>query len=91
MLVPLLGAIASGNTVVIKPSEMTPFSAAAVARIVESALDPEAYAVVNGGVEETTELLKLRWDKIMYTGNGAVGRIVAAAAAKNLTPVILEL
>ena len=86
-----MGAIAAGCTALIKPSEMTPYSAAVVSRIVESVLDPDAYAVVNGGVDETTELLKFRWDKIMYTGNGTVGRIVATAAAKHLTPVILEL
>jgi len=90
-LVPLIGAIAAGCTAVIKPSEMSPYSAAVMVRILEQALDPDSYAIVNGGVEETTELLKHKWDKIMYTGNGTVARIISAAAAKHLTPVILEL
>lgn len=91
VLVPLIGAIAAGCTAVVKPSEMTPHAAQVVVRILEQALDPDAFAVVNGGVPETSELLSLRWDKILYTGSGAVGRIVSAAAAKHLTPVILEL
>ncbi|KAF8244505.1 putative aldehyde dehydrogenase [Wilcoxina mikolae CBS 423.85] len=90
-LSPLVGAIAAGCTAIIKPSEMSPYSAAVMVRILEQALDPDSYAIVNGGVEETTELLKHKWDKIMYTGNGTVARIVSAAAAKHLTPVILEL
>jgi hypothetical protein len=65
-LVPLIGAIAAGCTAVIKPSEMSPYSAAVMVRILEQALDPDSYAIVNGGVEETTELLKHKWDKIMY-------------------------
>jgi beta-apo-4'-carotenal oxygenase len=91
VLVPLIGAIAAGNTAVIKPSEQAPNSAAIITQIVESALDPEAYAVVNGGIPESTELLNQKFDKICYTGNAAVGRIIAAAAAKHLTPVLLEL
>ncbi|KAA8906002.1 Aldehyde/histidinol dehydrogenase [Sphaerosporella brunnea] len=90
VLVPLIGAISAGCTCVVKPSEMTPYSSAIIKRIVDQ-LDPECYAVVNGGVEETTKLLDLKWDKILYTGNGTVGRIVAKAASKHLTPVILEL
>ncbi|CUS10471.1 unnamed protein product [Tuber aestivum] len=90
-LVPLIGAIAAGNTAVVKPSEQAPNSAAIIARILEGALDPEAYAVVNGGIPESTELLNQKFDKICYTGNAAVGRIVATAAAKHLTPVLLEL
>lgn len=90
VLHPLIGAIAGGNTAVVKPSELTPNTSAVVTRIIE-ALDPSAYAVVNGGIPETTQLLDLKWDKIVYTGSTRVGRIVAAAAAKNLTPVLLEL
>ncbi|KAH0602779.1 uncharacterized protein H6S33_008429 [Morchella sextelata] len=90
VLHPLIGAIAGGNTAVIKPSELTPNTSAIVTRIVE-ALDPSAYSVVNGGIPQTTQLLDLKWDKIVYTGSTRVGRIVAAAAAKNLTPVLLEL
>ncbi|PWW76619.1 ALDH-like protein [Tuber magnatum] len=91
VLVPLIGAIAAGNTAVVKPSEQAPNSAAIITRIVEGALDPEAYAVVNGGIPESTELLNQKFDKICYTGNAAIGRIVATAAAKHLTPVLLEL
>src|SRR5205807_403765 len=90
-LVPLIGAIAAGNTAVLKPSEQSPNSAAVITRIIESSLDPEAYAVVNGGIPETTELLNQKFDKICYTGGAAVGRVVATAAAKHLTPVLLEL
>lgn len=87
---PLIGAIAAGCTAVVKPSEMTPESARVTASII-SRLDPTCYATVLGAVEETTKLLELKWDKICYTGNSAVARIVAAAAAKHLTPTLLEL
>ena len=91
VLVPLIGAIAAGCPAVLKPSEMTPYSNAVIQRIVMDALDPDCYAVVTGAIPETTKLLELKWDKLMYTGNGTVARIVSAAAAKHLTPVILEL
>ncbi|WP_280716890.1 aldehyde dehydrogenase family protein [Kitasatospora sp. MAP5-34] len=90
-LVPLLGALAAGNTAVVKPSEVTPATSAAIARLLPRYLDREAVAVVEGGVPETTELLAQRFDHIFYTGNGAVGRIVMTAAVKHLTPVTLEL
>ncbi|RPA98582.1 aldehyde dehydrogenase [Choiromyces venosus 120613-1] len=90
-LIPLIGVIAAGNTAVIKPSEQAPNAAAIITRILESSLDPEAYAVINGGIPESTELLNQKFDKICYTGNAAVGRIIATAAAKHLTPAILEL
>ncbi|WGD36854.1 aldehyde dehydrogenase family protein [Lysinibacter sp. HNR] len=90
-LSPLIGVIAAGNTGVIKPSELAPHTSAAVASLIPLYLDPRAFAVVEGGVEETTELLGQKWDYIFYTGNGTVGRIVQAAAAKNLTPTTLEL
>jgi aldehyde dehydrogenase (NAD+) len=91
LLSPLVGAVAAGNCAVLKPSEVTPHTSAALARIVPEYLDREAVALVEGGVEETTALLEERWDHIFYTGNGNVGRIVMQAAAKNLTPVTLEL
>ena len=91
VMVPLVGAVAAGCTCVIKPSEMTPYSSAMVEHIVKEALDPDCFAVVNGGIEETTRLLDCKWDKILYTGSSAVGRIVSQAAAKHLTPVLLEL
>jgi len=88
---PMVEAIAAGNAVVIKPSEMTPNCAEAVKKICESSLDPRICRVVLGDIPETTALLKARWDHIMYTGNGFVGKIVYQAASKYLTPVTLEL
>jgi aldehyde dehydrogenase (NAD+) len=91
VLAPLAAAIAAGNAVVLKPSEVAEQSSRAVARLVARHLDPDAIAVVEGGVPETTALLEERWDHILYTGNGTVGRVVMSAAAKHLTPVTLEL
>jgi aldehyde dehydrogenase (NAD+) len=91
LLAPVAAALAAGNAVVCKPSEVAPASSAALARILPEYVDTDAVAVVEGGIPETTALLEQRWDHILYTGNGAVGRIVAAAAAKHLTPVTLEL
>ncbi|KFU86274.1 Fatty aldehyde dehydrogenase, partial [Chaetura pelagica] len=88
---PLVGAIAAGNAVVVKPSEVSEHTARLVAEILPQYLDPELYPVVTGGVPETTALLTQRFDHILYTGNSAVGKIVMAAAAKHLTPVTLEL
>ncbi|MFE9425959.1 aldehyde dehydrogenase family protein [Kitasatospora sp. NPDC006697] len=90
-LAPLVGALAAGNTVVVKPSELAPATSAALARLLPRYLDRESVAVVEGAVPETTALLEQRFDHIFYTGNGAVGRIVMTAAAKHLTPVTLEL
>ncbi|MEO6826524.1 MAG: aldehyde dehydrogenase family protein [Microbacteriaceae bacterium] len=91
LLSPLVGAIAAGNAVVLKPSELAPATSAVVAGLVPRYLDARAVAVVEGGVDLTTELLEQRFDHIFYTGNGHVGKIVMTAAAKNLTPVTLEL
>jgi aldehyde dehydrogenase (NAD+) len=91
LLNPLVGALAAGNAVLLKPSEVAPHTSAVLAALIPRYLDPEAVAVVQGGVAETTELLAQRFDHIFYTGNGAVGRIVMLAAAKHLTPVTLEL
>lgn len=90
-LQPLFGAIAGGNTVVLKPSELTPYSAEVLTEIITSSIDPNIISVVNGGIPETTELLNIQFDKILYTGNGTVGKIVAKSAAQFLTPTILEL
>jgi acyl-CoA reductase-like NAD-dependent aldehyde dehydrogenase len=90
-LIPLVGAIAAGNCVVLKPSEMAHHSSHAIARILRSTFDEEHVSVIEGGVDVCTELLKQRFDYIFFTGGAAVGRIVAMAAAKNLTPVTLEL
>jgi acyl-CoA reductase-like NAD-dependent aldehyde dehydrogenase len=88
---PLVGAIAAGNTAVVKPSEVSSHTAALITLLLPKYLDAKAYHVVNGGVKETTEILAQPFDFIMYTGNGQVGRVVAAAAAKTLTPICLEL
>ncbi len=87
----LAAAIAAGNCAVIKPSELSPATSAITARLVEEYLDNDCIKVVEGAVPETSALLELPWDHILYTGGGNVGRIVMAAAAKHLTPVTLEL
>lgn len=91
LLAPVVGALAAGNAVVVKPSELAPATSAALARLLPEFLDTEAFAVVEGGIPETTALLAERFDHIFYTGNGVVGRIVMRAAAEHLTPVTLEL
>ena len=91
LLAPLVPALAAGNTVVLKPSEVAPATAALMAELIPNYLDTSVVRVVTGGVDETTELLHEQFDHIFYTGNGTVGRIVMAAAAKHLTPVTLEL
>lgn len=91
LLAPVVGALAAGNAVVLKPSELAPATAAAFARLVPRYLDSDAVAVVTGAAEETTVLLAEKFDHIFYTGSGRVGRIVAEAAARQLTPVTLEL
>ncbi|EMD36330.1 hypothetical protein CERSUDRAFT_95663 [Gelatoporia subvermispora B] len=90
-LMPLIGAISAGCTAVLKPSEMAPASAKLLAELIPRYLDADACAVVNGGPEETTILLDMKWDHIFFTGGTRIGRIVASAAAKHLTPVTLEL
>lgn len=87
----MIGAIAGGNTVVIKPSENAPKSAVVIQEIVQASLDPSCYTVIQGGVPVSQALLAERWDKIFFTGGATVGRIVAKAAAPHLTPVVLEL
>jgi aldehyde dehydrogenase (NAD+) len=90
-LCPLVGAIAAGNCAALKPSEVSESTSRLLAELVPSYLDGDCIAVVEGGAEETTALLEERFDHVFYTGNGVVGRIVMAAAAKYLTPVTLEL
>jgi aldehyde dehydrogenase (NAD+) len=91
LLNPLVAAVAAGNAAILKPSEVSVNTSRELARLIPKYLDPVCVAVVEGAVEETTQLLKERFDIIMYTGNTAVGKIVMRAAAENLTPVILEL
>ena len=88
---PLVAILAAGNCAVLKPSELSPASEALLARLVPQYLDASAVRVVTGGAADTTALLEMRWDHILYTGNGSVGRLVMAAAARHLTPVTLEL
>jgi aldehyde dehydrogenase (NAD+) len=91
VLAPLVGAVAAGNCAIMKPSEITSHTSAAIARILPRYLDPDAFAIVEGGIPETTALLEQRFDHILYTGNERVGKIVMAAASRHLTPVTLEL
>jgi aldehyde dehydrogenase (NAD+) len=91
LIEPLAAAIAAGNCVLAKPSELAPACSAALARLLPRYVDPDAVVVVEGAVEETTALLAERWDHIFFTGSTAVGRVVAEAAAKHLTPTVLEL
>lgn len=88
---PMAGAVAAGNCVILKPSEVAPATASLIADLVPKYLDKSCYQVYLGGVEETTELLKERFDYIFYTGSTTVGKIVHQAAAKYLTPTTLEL
>mgnify|MGYP000559892910 CR=1 FL=1 len=88
---PAIAALAAGNTVILKPSELAANSAQCMADLVSQYFDPQLFTVVLGGVAETTALLQERFDKIFFTGSPAVGRIVYQAAAKHLTPVTLEL
>jgi aldehyde dehydrogenase (NAD+) len=91
LLLPMAAALAAGNCVLAKPSEMAPASSAALARLIPRYLDNDAVVVVEGGVDETTALLAERWDHIFFTGSTAVGHVIAEAAAKHLTPTVLEL
>ncbi|XP_018586141.1 fatty aldehyde dehydrogenase-like isoform X3 [Scleropages formosus] len=88
---PLIGAIAAGNAAVVKPSEVSMHTAKIMEDLLPLYLDKEMYPVVTGGVLETQELLKQRFDHIFYTGNSTVGKLVMEAASHHLTPVTLEL
>lgn len=90
-LCPLISAVAAGNRVVLKPSELTPNTSAIIARIVEKTFHISHVEVFQGGVEVSNKLLAQRWDYIFFTGSVSVGKIVAKAAAENLTPITLEL
>lgn len=90
-LCPLISAVAAGNQVVLKPSELTPKTSEIIGKIIRKVFDKKHVKVVEGGVEVSQQLLSERWDYIFFTGSVAVGKIVAKAAAENLTPVTLEL
>src|SRR5260370_7355304 len=89
LLLPMASAIVAGNTVVGKPSELAPATSAVLARLIPGNLDPDAVAIVEGGVEEATALLEERFDHIFYTGGARVGHVVLEATARHLTPVTL--
>ncbi len=91
ILLPLAGALAAGNAAVVKLSEVAPRAAALMAAHLEHYVDPEAVIVITGGPETASQLLEFRFDKIFFSGQSRVGRIVMAAAAAHLTPVTLEL
>ncbi|XP_070069010.1 aldehyde dehydrogenase, dimeric NADP-preferring isoform X1 [Drosophila takahashii] len=91
LLVPVASAIAAGNCVVIKPSEIAANCAKFIADVIPKYLDNDCYPVVCGGPSETAELLNQRFDYIFYTGSTRVGKIIHAAANKHLTPTTLEL
>ncbi|MGD7789548.1 aldehyde dehydrogenase family protein [Propionibacteriaceae bacterium Y1700] len=91
LLSPLIGALAAGNAVILKPSELSTHTADAIARLVPEYLDREAVTVVTGGPEVTTELIKAKVDHIFFTGSTRVGKLIMAAAVEHLTPVTLEL
>ncbi len=88
---PLIGAIAAGNCVLIKPSELTPNTSSLLAEIIPEYMDSDAIRVIQGGADVASNLLEQRFDHIFFTGSPRVGKIVMAAAAKHLTPVTLEL
>ncbi|RFN57891.1 aldehyde dehydrogenase [Marixanthomonas ophiurae] len=88
---PVVAALAAGNTVILKPSELPSKTSEVMAKLVNGNFDPNVFKVIEGGVSETTELLKQNFDKIFFTGSTKVGKIVYKAAAENLIPVTLEM
>lgn len=90
-LCPLISAVAAGNRVVLKPSELTPHTSAIIAKIIQKTFHVNHVEVFEGGVEVSNKLLARRWDYIFFTGSVSVGKIIAKAAAEHLTPVTLEL
>lgn len=88
---PLIGALSAGCAAVVKPSEQAPATADLLAELLPRYLDPEAVQVVQGDANGAARLLEERFDLILYTGGARVGRLVMAAAARHLTPVVLEL
>ncbi len=90
-LMPLIGAITAGNTVVLKPSELTPHTSKIITEIVTNVFDDSHATTVEGAIEVSQQLLKEKWDYIFFTGSISVGKIIYKAAADYLTPVTLEL
>lgn len=90
-LMPVIGALAAGNGIVLKPSEYAPSISQMLVELVPQYFTEEVFYVVEGGVETSKQLTSLKWDFIFFTGSPTTGRKVYEAAAKNLTPVVLEL
>lgn len=90
-LCPMIAAVAAGNQVVVKPSELTPKTSAVIRKIIEKIFHINHVECIEGGLEVSQKLLAERWDYIFFTGSPSVGKIIAKAAAENLTPVTLEL
>lgn len=90
-MVPLISAIAAGNEVVVKPSEHSPNTSALLQKIIAAVFDPEQAKVVLGDASVGQDLLNQKWDYIFFTGSTRIGKLVAQAAAQNLTPTTLEL
>jgi len=90
-LSPLIGAVAAGNTVILKPSELAPHTSKILENIISNVFKSDHVSVIQGDASVAQELLEKRWDYIFFTGSVAVGKIVAKAAAENLTPTTLEL
>lgn len=90
-LCPLIAAVAAGNSVVLKPSELTPNTSSIIAEIISKVFSKNHVEVIEGGVEVSQNLLSQKWDYLFFTGSVPVGKIVAKAAAENMTPVTLEL
>lgn len=90
-LSPIVAALAAGNCCILKPSEIAENTMKVMAKIINENFPPEYLYAYEGGIDETTDLLKLRFDKIFFTGSTKVGKIVYKAAAEHLTPVVLEL
>lgn len=88
---PLIPCVAAGNTALIKPSELAPATSNAIFRIINSAFDPHFLHVVQGGADLASQLVKMPFDKIFFTGSTRIGKIVARCAAEKLVPVTLEL
>ncbi|HAC15453.1 MAG TPA: aldehyde dehydrogenase family protein [Bacteroidetes bacterium] len=91
MIMPLIGAISAGNTAILKPSEMAPHTSTLIKKMLDESFDSGFISTIEGGVEITSHLLELPFNKIFFTGSTYVGRIVMSQAAKHLTPVTLEL
>lgn len=87
----MIGAIAAGNTAIVKPSEHTPNVATVIRNVIEDSFDSNYISVVEGGINETQTLIHLPFDYMFFTGSEKVGKVVYEAAAKNLVPVTLEL